>query len=37
MVLNNMQPDGSFNYKYCRQNRLSPDYNEVRHIPLRAT
>lgn len=31
--LNNMQSDGSFNYKYWpSQNRLSSDYNEVRHI-----
>jgi len=31
--LNNQRADGSFNYKYWpAQNRLSNDYNEVRHI-----
>ena len=31
--LRNMRPDGSFNYKYWpAQNRISSDYNEVRHI-----
>ena len=31
--LRNMQPDGSFNYKYWpAQNRQSTEYNEVRHI-----
>ncbi len=31
--MRNMRPDGSFNYKYWpAQNRMSTEYNEVRHI-----